>query len=91
MLKCNVYVQDIFVAEELVKQGYAIWEWDPAEDRQMNVGAQLGQLPADSTEVASTGAKSNAVVGVTEGKDVIESDDCKKTKSEAQITGTRPP
>jgi tudor domain-containing protein 2 len=79
--------QDIFVAEELVKQGYATWEWDPAEDQQMNVGAQLGQLPADSTEVASSGTKNNTVVGVTEGKDVIESGDCKKT----QITGTRPP
>jgi tudor domain-containing protein 2 len=83
--------QDIFVAEELVKQGYATWEWDPAEDQQMNVGAQLGQQPADSTEVASSGTESNTVVGVTEGQDVIESADCKKTKSEAQITGTQPP
>jgi hypothetical protein len=91
MLKCNVYVQDIFVAEELVKQGYATWEWDPAEGQQMKVGAQLGQLPTNSTEVASSGTESNTVVGGTEGKDVIESDDCKKTKSEARITGIRPP
>ena len=72
-----MYVQDIFVAEELVKQGYATWEWDPAEDQQMNVGAQL---LTDSTEAASSGTESNTVVGVTEGQDVIESGDCKKTK-----------
>ena len=72
-----MYVQDIFVAEELVKQGYATWEWNPAEDQQMNVGAQL---LTDSTEAASSGTESNTVVGVTEGQDVIESGDCKKTK-----------
>jgi hypothetical protein len=67
------------VAEELVKQGYATWEWDRAEDQPMNVGAQLGHLPTDSTEAASSGTESNTVVGVTEGQDVVESDDCKKT------------
>jgi hypothetical protein len=85
-----VYVQDISVAEEMVKQGYAAWKWDPAKDQQMDVGAQLRQLPTDSTEAASSGTESNTVVGVTEGQDVIESGDCKKTKSEAQITGSRP-
>ena len=86
-MKYNVYVQDIFVAEELVKQGYATWEWDPAED-QMNVGAQLGQVPTDITETASSGTKSNTLV---EGRQsVIESGECKETKLEAQITGIRP-
>jgi len=79
------------VAEEMVKQGYATWECDPAEVQQMNVGAQLGQLPTDSTEAASSGTESNTVVGVTEGQDVIESGDCKKTNSEAQITHILPP
>ena len=79
------------MAEELVKQGYAAWEWDPAEEQPMNLGAQLGKLPTDSTEAASSGTESNTVVAVTEGQDVIESGDCKKTKSEAQITGIRPP
>jgi len=74
------------VAEELVKQGYATWEWDPAEDQQMNVGAQLGQVPTDSTEASSSGTKSNTVV---EGQSVIESGECKETKSETQITGIR--
>jgi len=71
--------QDIFVAEEMVKQGYATWEQDAAEDQQINMAAQLGQLPTDSTEAASSGTESNTVVGVTEGQDVIESGDCKKT------------
>ena len=64
--------------------------WDPAEDQQMNVGAQLGHLPTDSTEGASSGTESNTVVGVTEGQDVIESGDCKKTKSRLEIIGVRP-
>jgi endonuclease YncB( thermonuclease family) len=88
LLKYNVYVQDIFVAEELVKQGYATWEWNPAEDQQMNMGAQLGQVPTDNTEAASSGTKSNTVV---EGQDVIESGDYKEAKSEAQISGIRLP
>ena len=88
LLKYNVFVQDIFVAEELVKQGHATWEWDSAEDQQMNVGAQLGQVPTDNTEAASSDTESNTVV---EGQDVIESGDCKETKSKAQITDIRVP
>lgn len=79
------------MAEELVKQGYATWEGNPEEDLQRNVGAQLEQPPADSKEPASSGTKSNTVVGVTSGQDVTESGDCRKTKSEAQSTGIRPP
>jgi hypothetical protein len=90
LLKYNVYVQDIFVAEEMVKQGYATWECDAAEDQQMNMGAQLGQLSTDSIEAASSGTESNTVVGVTEGQDVIESGDCKKTKSRLVLIGVQP-
>lgn len=78
------------MAEEMVKQGYATWERDAAEDQQINMGAQLGQLPTDSTGAASSGTESDAVVGVTEGQDVIESGDCKKTKSRLELFGVRP-
>jgi hypothetical protein len=78
------------VAEELVKQGYATWEWSTAENQQMNVGAQLGQLPTNSKEAASSsGTESNTVVGVTVGQDVRESGNC--SQSEAHSAGVQPP
>lgn len=83
--------QDICVAEELVKQGYATWEGKPEEDQQRNVGTQLEQPPTDSKEAASSGTKSITVVGVTSGQDIMELDHCRKTKSEAQNTGIQPP
>lgn len=79
------------MAEELVKQGHAMWEENPEENQQRNVGPQLTKLPTESKEAASSGTKSKTVAGVTSGQNVTESADCRKMKSEAQDTGIRVP
>lgn len=71
------------MAEELVKQGYATWEGNPAVDQQRNVGTQLRQLATDCKGAASSSTKSDTVVGVTEGQAVMESRDFRKRKSKA--------
>jgi hypothetical protein len=85
-----ISLQDICVAEELVKQGYATWEKRPKEEQQRIVGNQSKQPQAAGSEDVSPGKKNDAVDGAG-GQNSTASGDCRKTKSVAHDAGMPAP
>jgi hypothetical protein len=80
-----ISVQDICVAEELVKQGYATWEKSPKDEQQRIAGKQMMQpQTTDSSGNASLGVNSNTVVSASseqDHKNSMASEDMSKIKS----------
>lgn len=83
--------QDICVADELVKQGYATWEKSHKEEQQRIVGKQSQQLQTVCSEDILPGKKNNVVVDAAGGQNSTVSGNCKKMKSVMPDAGLRAP
>lgn len=71
------------MAEELVKQGYAMWEKGQKEEQQRTVGKQSQQLHTDSSEDVLPGKKNDVVNDAAGGQNSTTSGNYKKMKSMA--------
>jgi hypothetical protein len=74
-------VQDICVAEELVKQGYATWEKSCKEEQQRIVVKQSQQPQTASSEDVLPVKNSNIVVSPSGEQNRSESENGKKVES----------
>jgi hypothetical protein len=78
---CTISVQDVCVAEELVKQGHALWERSHKEEQQSTVGRQSQQVQAVGSEDVLARKNNDLVVDIAGGQNSTASGNCKKMKS----------